>query len=657
MANVYNTGERIFFGMLLKLFHKPAFISTIQWAMKYRKISNRESSFGVGNFDPDLTPYMEYVYECLDNPYIPVICSRKSSRIAWTETINNYRGRRMHNDPTTMLLGFATKDASKNFAKNRWQDFLSGVPVLNDIVNVGIAANKKSIFEYLFPNGLLRMATLGSIVNLKSDNFPYIEIEEPDDAKDDVGKQGDTFQNLIGRQKTVPLVRRKFIFGGTPTNKDFSRVDAAILKSNQLVFKACCHNCNSLIPMDGSGFNNIKYGEYPNRYIDSVFGTSDPNSAVFICPECKVEWSFEQKNLNIKEGKKYGFVDHTGNFSKGWHPNKPDITEIYGFIFSELMSPFPASSFVELMKAYILAKIELDKGNEGLMKSFTNNSKGEAYASGITALDADEMVLLRSNYPEHICPMEGLILTAGIDVQINRFAIIIRAWGRNGNSWLVTWKEIWGDVTNIDDPVWGRLTAETVLAQIPHASGKMMNISAVSIDSAALTENVYRWVLEMQEHNSCVYACKGAKELKKTDDPIYSEPTVFEADSDKKTRKSLAENMGVTVYQVGAHQAHIEILNRVQLRKKQVEQGIDIKSNVYYFNEQTYGQYEAQMTSCRKVLEHRRDGTLMEVMRLIPGKRKEAIDAEKMALQANRAIGLHNAEDAFWTELERHYYS
>lgn len=659
MRTLGNISERRFYGNLFKLFYKPPYISTIEWARKYRIVTSKESSFGIGNFDPNLTPYMEYVYDCLDNPYIPNISAMKSARIAWTETLNNYRGKRIHISPTSMMLGFATREAARTFAKGKWSEFIKNIPVLRDIVDSGVAENKKSLFDYTFPHGALKLVTLGSISNQKSDNYEYIEIEEPDDAKDDVKGQGDTFANLKERQKLVPITRKKFIFGGTPTFKDFSRVEKAILASNQLVFKACCHECNELIPMDGSSFDHIHYDEFQDRKIDEVYGKYNPETAVFLCPSCKTPWDFEQKKANIIEGKKYGFTDHTGNFSKGWHPKKPEITEVFGFLFSEMLSPFPASDFKELAKAKILAEIELAKGNEAPMKSYTNNKKGLPYASGVSAMEVEEMKELRLNYPEHIVPMEGLILTAGIDVQDNRFALIIRAWGRNNNSWLVSWKEIFGDVKNQDDLIWTNILEETLEKEFLHASGKKIKLSAVSIDSGDNTELVYKFVLACQQWNYDnfgeiqipVMATKGVRDLRYSEDEIYQEPPLFDVNTNQQIRKSLSERMGVTLYKLGAHRAHNEILNRIALNKNK-----EARSNIYYFNEQSYGSYEEQMLSCRKIIDLESSYT-KEVFKLIPGKRKEAMDAEKNALHAAYAIGIRSVTNEKWRELENYYYS
>lgn len=661
-----NISERRFFGELLQTFQPTLRISTMDWGRLRRTLSSTESTINVGTFEPNIMPYMQYVYECLDNPYIPTVTSIKSARIGWTEVINTWLGNRIENKPCTMLLGFATLTQARKFTTGKWKEFVKNTPVLKKLINIGIAKNKENMFHAIFKNGSLSFSTLGSIINQKGDNIPVIIIEEPDDVKDEVSGQGDSFKNLEERMKLVPKTQRKFIFGGTGTDKDFSRVEKAVKKSNQLIFKACCHGCNSLIPLDTTAFDCLKWDDFENRYIDAIYGKENPDTARFECPICQIEWSFEQKTTNIIAGKEFGFTDHTGNFSKGWHPKNPNVTEVFGFIFSELLSTFKdGSDYRELAKDWILAKIDMAKGNEAPMKSFVNNRRGDTYASGFSTLEAEEMVGLRSNYPEHIIPYEGLIPFMGIDVQHTRFAITIIAAAPNGNVYLVSWYEIFGNVFNWEDPVWQKLT-DIVVNGVKHVTGKILPIECTSIDcqDGKTAELVYRWVAKMNKpiaegglYEKDVRATRGCKDLKFSTDDIYQEPSSVFVSNDRGAARTLAETMGVPIYPLGTHRCQDEILRRIGLNKNKDELGQVIsKHDVFYFNEQSYGGYESQMTSCRKLIDTT-SSTTKEVYRLVPGKHCDAMAATKNSFHAMYSKRVREFSPEKWEAIKSYVYS
>jgi len=640
-----NISERLFLGNLLKLFQKPLRISTWNWPQTYRILTSEESHH-VGKFNPDKIPALEYVYDCLDNWQVYIIVVMKASQVGWSELTNNWIGKLIHTNPCKIQWVFPGLQPSRIYSREKLKPFFQGTKVLRELINIGVA--KESFNYFKFPGGFLKLVTAGAISNLKTSAIPVTAVEEPDDVKDDVKGQGNTFELLKGRAKSFPIGSKKLIFGGTPTDKDFSRVDSAFQESNQLVFKACCHGCNELVELST---NNLYYEEFQDYYIDEMYGKYNPETAYLICPACNIEWSWEQKDINIREGKKYGFTDFTGKFSKGWHPKKPEIIETFGFHIPELLSTLSNSDYVSLARKKILAQLALERNDEGLMKSFVNNTDGLAYSSGISTIDSDELKTLRSNYPEHIIPIGGLILTAGIDVQLDRFAIVIRAWGRNGNSWLVSWFEIFGDISNVDDPVWQELTDKTVNAKIPTETGKFLRIASIDIDSGDQTDLVYKWVKAVSIDNPHVRAVKGVRDLRYSDDEVYLEPPMLDATSDQKTRKTLAETMGVTVYHMGAHRAHEQILSGLMRNRNK-----EIVSNVWYFNKQSYGQYEEQITSCRKLIDTKSSYT-KSVYKLKPGLHKEAIDCEKMAFHAFIAIGAANYEHTQWQAIENYLYN
>ena len=152
--------------------------------------------------------------------------------------------------------------------------------------------------------------------------------------------------------------------------------------------------------------------------------------------------------------------------------------------------------------------------------------------------------------------------------------------------------------------------------------GKVLSIAAASIDSAdgTTTELVYRWVCEMSLKHPHIFACKGIGDMKYNNYEIFNEPSMMEIGSITQERKTLAQTMGVNVFLMGAYRAHEEVLRRFHLKGHR---------DRHFHCETMYGGYEEGILSCRKSFEA--DG-IKAGFKLIPGKHKEAIDCEKMAL-------------------------
>lgn len=672
--DIDNLGERNLLGRLLSILEPPKRLSTIKWAEENRYLSSTESSI-TGKFDCSRTPAFEYLYFLCDNWYIHIVGCMKSSQVGASEMENNVIGKVMDLSPCNTVVFFPGTSLLKEYSKKRFQPFFNSCKVLKDKCNLNVI--KPSYDFFTFVGGTLALKTLGSIQSVLSSPFPFIILEEFAQVKAEVAKQGDPLGLALGRQKSFHIGKKKVLGFSTPTFKDFCNMEKLYNKGNKLVFKAKCHHCEALVELSGWTMDNIiRYEEYQNRYIDELYGKHDPETAYFACLTCNKPWTFDDKTANIIAGKSYGFIDDCGEFTLGWHPQddskeiisieqyreleptidklgirkrlKQDKTSlIYTIQYPELLSCFEATSDATALAAKkITAELALAKGDETLAKDWANNSKGIPYASGVTAVEEDELKTFRLNYPEHIVPVGGLVLSAGVDVQIDRFAIIIRAWGRNGNSWIVSWFEIFGDISNTEDSVWQELTDRTVNALIPTASGKILRVASISIDSGDQTDLVYQWVKSVNGFNPNVRAVKGVRDLRYSDDEIYLEPSMLDVTSDSRIRKTLAETMGVTLYKMGTHRAK-EVIIAGLLRNK----NRDINTNVWYFNEQSYPDYEKQLTSCRKIIDVNSSYT-KSVYKLKPGARKEALDCEGLALHAFIAIGGMNYTHTNWKAIE-----
>lgn len=623
-----DTIERLFIGNLFSLLKAPERMSTREYAETYRYLSN-EVTAKPGRMDCMETPFMLYVMECLDNPDIPIVVARKSAQIAWSETQNSYIAKRIDIDPQSIIMAFPRMASSKSYSNEKIRPLIRSSPRLLDKIG---DPDKCSFDFYKFPGGFLKLVTAGSPTALKSTSAPVLIVEEPDDLKEDLKGQGDALTIFAERQKTY--AERKLIYGGTPSEEGFSKVDIAFNQSNKMFYHVPCRKCGAFHILD---FENLKYERYSDGFIDPTFGQYNPNSAYYSCPHCNCDWD---------DGDKKQAVLNALNFHNlGWVATAKST--IYGFAFNELLSSFPGSNLIALAKKKLEAEVEAEKGKEGKLKAFVNNSEGRAYSPRSTNIDVATLRSRRIQYPERVIPAGGIVLTMGVDVQHNRFAVIIRAWGRNGNSWLVWWGEIYGYTRDREDPVWAALT-ELYLGKFPHAFSTEaaplnLPISACSIDSGDgnTTQLVYDWVKQLQVINPYTYACKGSSDRGEHAKEIFNVPQDPDAVNAKGQRKKIAESMGVNVYIVGVQAAKDEVLRKVALTSG--------KDRMYHYAT-VRNDYEDQLLSNKKKWSATAAASRYE---LVMGRRDEALDCEVLALHSSRALHLHLWGEKHWQQAEQ----
>ena len=117
-----------------------------------------------------------------------------------------------------------------------------------------------------------------------------------------------------------------------------------------------------------------------------------------------------------------------------------------------------------------------------------------------------------------VVPEEVLVLTAGVDVQDDRFEVEIVGWGVGKESWGIRYQKIYGDM--LKEQVWEDLDAflQTVWCK---KDGTALRIISCCIDSGGHhTDQVYRFTKERYERGVWAIKGKGGAEV-----PYIRNPT------------------------------------------------------------------------------------------------------------------------------------
>lgn len=602
----------------------PERLTTTEWAIRHRGMSAKATA-KPGRYNPDLTPWVKGMHEALDDPQIHEVVAMKSAQIAWTDgVLLNYIGRRIDTDPCPMIVMFAKDEAATQFNDEKFVPMVEATPRLASKIAVHKVRDRDNRQQFKnFDGGFLKLVSSRSPSSVKSSPCPVVAVEEPDDADANLRGQGDSIALLVERTKSFP--RRKVIFGGTPTIDGLSRVQAAYQRSDQRRFWVPCHHCGESHVLAWEHVSWLKDAEVEHE----VFGRARPETAVYVCPHCAGTWSDTEKNRNVRRG--------------AWIAGQP-CRGTAGFAINELYSPFPGSVLKLLVEKYLIAEHALEQGDDSKMRSFVNNTEGRPYSYRSELPAADVLAQRAEAYAEGTVPEGGLVLTAGVDVQHDRIAVVLRAWGRGEESWLVLWTEIYGSTLVAGQGAWVDLEQVLFGRGYRHQIGAELFVKAASIDSSdgQTSDAVYAFVRKWK--GSGALAVKGASE-QMADREIYAPPRAT-ADTD---RKHKASKYGLRPFMVGTQRAK-DLLLGVDAGAGRIKLTGSGPGRMHWYagvRSDYWEQLLAEVKAPSKTLRNRKVWTKKS------GTRNEALDCEVYALHAARSVKTHLMRDDQWAVLER----
>lgn len=461
-----------------------------------------------------------------------------------------------------------------------------------------------------FDGGTLYIATAGTVNNLAEIMARYLYFDEVDRAEADLEGEGDAVKLAENRTTTYKGRGRKLYFSSSPVRPVNSRIMQLWEQGTQNIVQVPCPHC----------------GEYQQLTIDGLHYTEDLTRAWFACAAngCVIEenhkrWMLERYRL------------------KALSAGDGETESVQINIFYALRG----LGWLDAAKEYVAAEAALESGVDkphALMQTFYNTRLALPYSVAVAVADTVELANRAEAYPPQTVPAGGLVITAGVDVQHDRLALILRAWGRGEESWLVHWGEIHGETRIPLQGAWCELEQWLFSRGYPHAHGTELRVRSVSIDSGdgVTQEAVYAFVRKWQRQGA--RATKGASERSQDKREIFTSPRAIDTD-----RKQKAWKYGLQLYMVGTNAAK-NLLLKARLPLKGSGAG-----RLHWY-QGVRPDYWDQLTSEVEVPHPTRRGR--KVWDVKAGVRNEALDCELLALHAARAIKTHLAADHVWAALE-----
>ncbi|MCK5012247.1 MAG: phage terminase large subunit family protein [Candidatus Omnitrophica bacterium] len=474
------------------IFAPPPDETVAEWTPKNINMSTKVDSIG--------GPYKPFAYQVdilneSTNLATREIVLKTSAQVAKTWSMLIIAAHRMKHRPCGIVWAMDSKESVEFLSASRFTPMIDESPALSEIVAaVGYRNTKNTKLFKDYDGGWIRFITAGTERALASASAPLVIGDEID--KWPKTKEGDAYGLLEARMKMQ--INPLQVSASTPSIKGSSKIDDLYEASDKRRFYVPCYHCakEHLLIWDNVDWDSVIYeteAEYNKAKDDFiadgvVFWESKtnkkklhfPDTARIVCPECGTLISDYEKNLMVTQGR--------------WIAERP-FTGSAGFHLNEMYSP--KRTFSDIVRDYLKKK-----DNPETMQVFVNATLGEVWEIPHESMKSDDLAARREDYyrwytdkngdrVEPELPKDGAILTAGVDVQIDRLEVTVRLWGVGYESWGIEHLILYGDP--FQDAVWEQLNA-LLEKQYKHPTGAVLRIQKCAIDSGFATDRVYNFV-------------------------------------------------------------------------------------------------------------------------------------------------------------------
>jgi phage terminase large subunit GpA-like protein len=606
----------------------PPRLSVAAWAVKFRVLSNEESALR-GRFDWNVSPALRGIAEAANLPATRKLVVQKSAQVGYTAGIVcNVIGYFIHYRPSVIVAAFPRTMAAKDFAAEKLDPMIRACVVLRKRINLKSRADGNSLLRKRYPGGLAKLVGTNSPSDVKSTSARVVIVEEPDDAATDVKGQGNSIKLLEERVKTYG--DHLILIGGTPTAQGASAVEAQMRVTDKRYFHVPCHSCSELHVL---AWENVTIPEDPEAEPREIYGRSQHEKAFYTCPHCATVWTDDERIANLRRAERDG---------GGWVATADSVTP--GFYLNELLSTFDDSRVPVLARKYLEAKDKLDRGDATDMVAFWNSTLGLTWEYRGELPEEDALRERAEKYAEWSCPAGGLEVFATVDVQHDRVAVTVWAFGRGEEMWLVYWGELYGATVVPHAGAWIEL--EQLLArQVRHETGAALPIGAAAIDCSdgQTSDAVYAFVRKHSSGARPVLAVKGASDsVGKVE--IWTPPKKVDPNS----RSTKAARAGVSVHIVGTAKAKDLILGWSETAGRVRLEG-DGPGRMHWY-EGVRDDFFPQLLSEIKI--PKRNNPAKREWKARTDRRNEGLDCTVYAVYLYRAMRLHLRKPAHWDMVE-----
>ena len=461
-------------------------LTVSQWADKFRYLSPVASA-EPGRWRTDRAAYQRGIMDAFTEPGVKAIRIMSSAQVGKTEVINNAVGYFADWDPCPIMVVHPTLEMGETWSNVKFTPAMEATPRLKRIFSHGNKRDPNNkVREKKFPGGVLVVSGSNSPASLAQRSIRIVLKDDRDRFAYSAGLEGDPGDLAVKRTQTFwNSLDADF---STPTETGFSPIEKDFLASDQRRYYVACPECGHPQTLKWSQVH------WEKEELDDGGHKHHPETAAYACEACGSLWNDADRWWAVRYADKLHLCGCNGY---GWVAHAP-FDGVAGFHLNELYSSW--STLEEMVRGFFKAK-----GDPAKMKVWVNTTLGESFEDSGETVVANEIQARAEDYgPDLISALVALI-TAGVDVQGDRWEITIIGWGRGEESWVLDHHILHGDPA--DPAAWPKALDPVLSQRFTTEDGRELTIQAVGVDTGHQADEAYKYCAKRWRKN--IWALKG----------------------------------------------------------------------------------------------------------------------------------------------------
>lgn len=469
-----------------------------EWADRHFYLSS-ESSYTEARWR--CYPFQRAIMDCIGHDDIVEVDLMKSARVGYTKMVLAAIGYYASHKKRNQALWQPSDSDRDEFVKTELDTMLRDVPAMSRIFPSFLHRHRDNTLRAKkFLTGMLHLRGGTAAKNFRRISVDTCYLDELDAFDLDIEGEGAPFQ--LAKKRLEGAVFPKIVAGTTPKTAGLSHIEERVRQASEVfLYHIPCPDCGHEHPLQWGGELSKKSAH------GFTWNNHDPDTVGHTCPGCGVIYD-QAGYFRVWESGRWVNPD-TGTWIAPdgvfMSPANAPVAVPNHVAFRLWTAYSPQATWPGIVREYLAATRRFAQGDPTALKTFINTTLGEPYQEECEKGDSRDLIQRTESYPLRVCPRDVMFLVAGVDVQGDRFEMVVWGVGRGEEMWVVDYVVI-HDVNPFIDGDWQHL-ADRLSVRYPHARGGELPIMATSIDSGYASHQAYRFCRTRE--NEHVYATKG----------------------------------------------------------------------------------------------------------------------------------------------------